>query len=190
MKTATLRSTDSNSSVQSDWRFLRSADLESSSSNVADASSTNEWAAKKYVWIPDENEGFIRGQIRQEQADGRLFIDLENGKHVAINRDETQRMNPPKFNKVEDMSELTFLNDASVLFNLKERYNAGLIYTYSGLFCVVINPYRSLPIYSDRILGLYRGKKRDQMPPHIFAVTGEAYRLMLQNREDQSILCT
>ena len=37
---------------------------------------------------------------------------------------------------------------------------------------------------------MYKGKKREQMPPHIFAIAGDAYRLMLQNREDQSILCT
>lgn len=37
-------------------------------------------------------------------------------------------MNPPKFEKVEDMADLTYLNDASVLHNLKQRYNAKLIY--------------------------------------------------------------
>jgi myosin protein heavy chain len=88
------------------------------------------------------------------------------------------------------MSELTCLNDASVLYNLKERYYSGLIYTYSGLFCVVVNPYKRLPIYTENVIEMYKGKKREQMPPHIFAIAGDAYRLMLQNREDQSILCT
>jgi myosin heavy subunit len=37
-------------------------------------------------------------------------------------------MNPPKFEKTEDMSNLTFLNDASVLHNLRARYAAMLIY--------------------------------------------------------------
>ncbi|MED6286786.1 Myosin-9 [Characodon lateralis] len=99
-------------------------------------------------------------------------------------------MNPPKFSKVEDMAELTCLNEASVLHNLKERYYSGLIYTYSGLFCVVINPYKYLPIYSEEIVNMYRGKKRHEMPPHIYAITDTAYRSMVQDREDQSILCT
>jgi myosin protein heavy chain len=178
-----------NNHDSSEMRYLRPSDINSKDS-VADATIANEWAAKKYVWIPDEQEGFIRGQIRQEQADGQLLVDLENGKRITIHKDDTQRVNPPKFSKVEDMSELTCLNDASVLFNLKERYYSGLIYTYSGLFCVVVNPYKRLPIYSENVVDMYKGKKREQMPPHIFAIAGDAYRLMLQNREDQSILCT
>jgi len=52
----------------------------------------------------------------------------ENGKKVKVNKDDIQKMNPPKFSKVEDMAELTCLNEASVLHNLKERYYSGLIY--------------------------------------------------------------
>uniref|UniRef100_A0A452TV67 Myosin heavy chain 14 n=1 Tax=Ursus maritimus TaxID=29073 RepID=A0A452TV67_URSMA len=90
------------------------------------------------------------------------------------------RMNPPKFSKAEDMAELTCLNEASVLHNLRERYYSGLIYTYSGLFCVVINPYKQLPIYTEAIVEMYRGKKRHEVPPHVYAVTEGAYRSMLQ----------
>jgi myosin protein heavy chain len=88
------------------------------------------------------------------------------------------------------MADLTCLNEASVLHNIKERYYSGLIYTYSGLFCVVVNPYKRLPIYTEKIIEIYKGKKRHEVPPHVFAITDIAYRSMLQDREDQSILCT
>merc|ERR1719342_1315334 len=115
---------------------------------------------------------------------------VDTGKRILVNRDDVQKMNPPKYDKQEDMADLTCLNEASVLHNIKERYYSGLIYTYSGLFCVVVNPYKRLPIYTEKIIEIYKGKKRHEVPPHVFAITDIAYRSMLQDREDQSILCT
>uniref|UniRef100_A0A4W3JUZ9 Myosin heavy chain 10 n=1 Tax=Callorhinchus milii TaxID=7868 RepID=A0A4W3JUZ9_CALMI len=149
-----------------------------------------DWTAKKLVWIPSERHGFEAASIRGEQGDEVVVELMENGKKAMVNKDDIQKMNPPKFSKVEDMAELTCLNEASVLYNLKDRYYSGLIYTYSGLFCVVINPYKNLPIYAEQIIEMYRGKKRHEMPPHIYAISESAYRSMLQDREDQSILCT
>lgn len=148
-----------------------------------------DWTAKKLVWVPSEKHGFEAASIKEEKGD-EVLIELENGKKMTISKDDVQKMNPPKFSKVEDMAELTCLNEASVLHNLRERYFSGLIYTYSGLFCVVVNPYKSLPIYSEKIIDMYKGKKRHEMPPHIYAIADNAYRSMLQDREDQSILCT
>merc|ERR1719284_1452070 len=107
----------------------------------------------------------------------------ETSKKMFVARDDLQKMNPPKYDKQEDMADLTCLNEASVLHNIKERY-------YSGLFCVVVNPYKRLPIYTEKIIEIYKGKKRHEVPPHVFAITDIAYRSMLQDREDQSILCT
>ncbi|XP_051569316.1 myosin-9-like isoform X2 [Myxocyprinus asiaticus] len=149
-----------------------------------------DWATKKLVWVPSERLGFEAGSVREEHGDEVMVELADSGKKVRVNKDDVQKMNPPKFSKVEDMAELTCLNEASVLHNLKERYYSGLIYTYSGLFCVVINPYKNLPIYSEEIVEMYKGKKRHEMPPHIYAITDTAYRSMMQDREDQSILCT
>ncbi|XP_005802858.2 myosin-9 isoform X2 [Xiphophorus maculatus] len=149
-----------------------------------------DWATKKLVWVPSERLGFEAGSIKEERGDECTVELADSGKKIKVNKDDIQKMNPPKFSKVEDMAELTCLNEASVLHNLKERYYSGLIYTYSGLFCVVINPYKNLPIYSEEIVEMYKGKKRHEMPPHIYAITDTAYRSMMQDREDQSILCT
>uniref|UniRef100_A0A8C2H8P0 Myosin, heavy chain 11b, smooth muscle n=1 Tax=Cyprinus carpio TaxID=7962 RepID=A0A8C2H8P0_CYPCA len=148
-----------------------------------------DWTTKKMVWIPSEREGFQSASIKEETGN-EVVVELDNGQKMTVSKDEIQKMNPPKFNKVEDMAALTCLNEASVLHNLRERYFSGLIYTYSGLFCVVVNPYKFLPIYSEKIIEMYKGKKRHEVPPHIYAVTDNAYRNMLQEREDQSILCT
>ncbi|XP_074511892.1 myosin-14-like [Sebastes fasciatus] len=167
-----------------DCKFL-SLDNDFRNSGVAQA----DWSAKKMVWIPSEREGFEAASVKEEKGD-EVVVQLSNGQKATINKDDIQKMNPPKFNKVEDMAALTFLNEASILQNLRERYFSSLIYTYSGLFCVVVNPYKMLPIYSEKIIEMYKGKKRHEVPPHIYSITDNAYRNMMQDREDQSILCT
>ena len=58
------------------------------------------------------------------------------------------------------MADLTFLGDACVLWNSVIRYKYELIYTYSGLFCIAINPYKRYPIYTLRTMEIYVGKRR------------------------------
>merc|ERR1712180_382270 len=100
------------------------------------------------------------------------------------------QVNPPKFEKCEDMVNLTYLNDASVFWNLKTRYQAKLIHTYSGLFVVVVNPYKRYPLYTHRVCKIYLGKRRNEVPPHLWAIAEGAYRNMLQNQKDNAMLIT
>merc|ERR1712117_389931 len=103
---------------------------------------------------------------------------------------QRMQVNPPKMEKFDDVSNMTYLNEASVLWNLKSRYVAKLIYTYSGLFCVVINPYKRYPIYTNRVVNIYIGKRRNEVPPHLFAISDGAYQQMMNNSKDQSMLIT
>ncbi|XP_057689879.1 myosin-10 isoform X6 [Corythoichthys intestinalis] len=174
-------------------RYLKSGVAPSTpapNTSVLSAAGQADWAAKRLVWVPSEKHGFEAASIKEERGDA-VEVELSDSQRLmTLSREEVQRMNPPRFSKVEDMADLTCLNEASVLHNLRERYYSGLIYTYSGLFCVVVNPYKNLPIYTENIVEMYRGKKRHEMPPHIYAISEAAYRSMLQDREDQSILCT
>ena len=103
---------------------------------------------------------------------------------------EIGRCNPPKFEKAEDMVDLTYLNDASVFWNLKTRYQAKLIHTYSGLFVVVVNPYKRYPLYTHRVCKIYLGKRRNECPPHLWAIAEGAYRNMLQTKKNNAMLIT
>lgn len=87
-----------------------------------------DWTAKRLVWVPSERHGFEAASVREERGDEVVVELAENGKKAMVNKDDIQKMNPPKFSKVEDMAELTCLNEASVLYNLKDRYYSGLIY--------------------------------------------------------------
>ncbi|XP_077276635.1 myosin heavy chain isoform X9 [Temnothorax americanus] len=150
---------------------------------------TKPYDAKKACWVPDEKEGYLLGEIKATKGDV-VSVGLPGGETKQFRKDQLSQVNPPKFEKAEDMADLTYLNEASVLHNLKQRYYAKLIYTYSGLFCVAINPYKRFPVYTHRCAKLYRGKRRSEVPPHIFAISDGAYVNMLTNSENQSMLIT
>jgi len=150
---------------------------------------TKPFDAKTSCWIPDHKEGFLKANITATKGDD-VTVTTENNEDKTVKKDAVQQMNPPKFFMLDDMANMTYLNEASVLHNLRSRYTNGFIYTYSGLFCVVINPYRRLPIYTQNVVSKYQGRRRTEMPPHLFAIADNAYRNMLVDRENQSMLIT
>merc|ERR1719210_1627157 len=116
-----------------------------------------------------------------ESNDGTKAVVMCGHEKKTFKSSEIGQVNPPKFEKCEDMANLTFLNDASVFWNLKVRFTAKLIYTYSGLFCIVVNPYKRYPIYTGTVVKMYLGKRINEVPPHLWAITETAYRNMLTN---------
>ncbi|KAI5957802.1 MYO1 [Candida theae] len=152
---------------------------------------------KNWVWVPNDKDLFTKGYITDYLGNGRCavsVVSLDNTNHVEsnveIDQSKLENCNPEKFNKCEDMAELTHLNEPSVVYNLYLRYMDDLIYTYSGLFLVAINPYKSLPIYDDSMVRKFRNQPTDKESPHIFAIAEATYRNLLSNKRDQSILVT
>merc|ERR1711863_27749 len=125
-----------------------------------------------------------------DNDDGTKAVVMCGHEKKTFKSSEIGQVNPPKFEQCEDMANLTFLNDASVFWNLKVRFCAKLIYTYSGLFCIVVNPYKRYPIYTGTVVKMYLGKRKNEVPPHLWAITETAYRSMLSNKHNQSMLIT
>merc|ERR1712183_1115054 len=155
---------------------------------------------KASVWIMDaKTHGYKEGLLESGEIStlGAEGADLSVKMTVAVGHEkftlkagEIGRVNPPKFEKCEEMVNLTYLNDASVFWNLKTRYQAKLIHTYSGLFVVVVNPYKRYPLYTHRVCKIYLGKRRNEVPPHLWAIPEGAYRNMLQNKKNNAMLIT
>ncbi|CAM9020097.1 unnamed protein product [Wickerhamomyces anomalus] len=144
---------------------------------MIDSSQDVESTARNWVWVPNENSVFKKGHIIENLDDNKVKVKFENN-------------TVSKFDKADDMAELTFLNEPSVLNNLERRYEDDLIYTYSGLFLVAINPYSKLPIYDDDYVKRYHNVPKEETKPHIFAETEETYQYLLRDKRDQSILVT
>nr|XP_013225694.1 LOW QUALITY PROTEIN: myosin-1B-like [Columba livia] len=145
--------------------------------------------AKSSVFVVHAKESYVKSTIQSREA-GKVTVKTEGGETLTVKDDQIFSMNPPKYDKIEDMAMMTHLHEPAVLYNLKERYAAWMIYTYSGLFCVTVNPYKWLPVYNPEVVLAYRGKKRQEAPPHIFSISDNAYQFMLTDRENQSILIT
>ncbi|XP_004376033.1 myosin-1 isoform X1 [Trichechus manatus latirostris] len=145
--------------------------------------------AKTSVFVVEPKESFVKATVQSKEG-GKVTVKTEGGATLTVKEDQIFPMNPPKFDKIEDMAMMTHLHEPAVLYNLKERYAAWMIYTYSGLFCVTVNPYKWLPVYNAEVVTAYRGKKRQEAPPHIFSISDNAYQFMLTDRENQSILIT
>ncbi|NWW00414.1 MYH1B protein, partial [Machaerirhynchus nigripectus] len=145
--------------------------------------------AKSSVFVVHAKESYVKSTV-QSREPGKITVKTEGGETLTVKEDQIFSMNPPKYDKIEDMAMMTHLHEPAVLYNLKERYAAWMIYTYSGLFCVTVNPYKWLPVYNPEVVLAYRGKKRQEAPPHIFSISDNAYQFMLTDRENQSILIT
>ncbi|KAI1675420.1 myosin type ii heavy protein [Pyrenophora tritici-repentis] len=150
----------------------------------------NDFSGKRYVWLRDPTTAFVRGWIVQDLPEGRILVQCDNGTQQDVDADAIDKVNPAKFDKADDMAELTHLNEPSVIHNLHMRYQADLIYTYSGLFLVTVNPYCPLPIYSREYINMYRGRSREETKPHIFAMADHAFRNLIEEGTNQSILVT
>jgi myosin protein heavy chain len=88
----------------------------------------NDFSGKRYVWLRDPTTAFVRGWVVEDLPEGRILVQCDNGTQQEVEADAVDKVNPAKFDKADDMAELTHLNEPSVIHNLHMRYQADLIY--------------------------------------------------------------
>jgi len=142
---------------------------------------------KSECWIADPELVYVHGKFSGEDP---CEVTTDNGNTVTLPKAEVLECNPPKFFKEEDMSNLSVLNRACVLYNLRSRYQVLQIYTYSGLFCICINPYKWLMVYTPIMRAHFRNRRRNEAPPHLYAVADGALQLLEMESKHQSSLIT
>jgi len=89
---------------------------------------------------------------------------------------------------VPDFVLLDILSEDALLENIRIRFKNDDIYTYIGDVIVSVNPFKKLNIYNTKDVENYRGRYKYERPPHIFAVSNDAYRNMCQNHDNQCII--
>ncbi|RCI02977.1 Myosin type-2 heavy chain 1, partial [Rhizopus stolonifer] len=96
--------------------------------------------------------------------------------------------NPPKMEYTDDLTNLSYLNEPSVLNTIRTRYMQRLIYTYSGIVLIAVNPFARVSLYDSDIVQQYSGRRRGELEPHLFAIAEDAYRCMIREQINQTIV--
>ncbi|XP_078288044.1 unconventional myosin-If-like [Rhinoraja longicauda] len=89
---------------------------------------------------------------------------------------------------VDDMVLLTKITDDAIVANLKKRYMDDYIFTYIGPVLISINPFKTMPYFTEREVELYQGAAQYENPPHIYALADNMYRNMMIDGEDQCVI--
>ena len=92
--------------------------------------------------------------------------------------------------ELDDLIQLKDLSEFALLYKLRMRYNSGKIYTRVGAVLVAVNPYQSLPIFSEETIMEYVEHEGDarELDPHVFGIASCAYTLLLESGVNQAFL--
>ncbi|MEE6476449.1 hypothetical protein FKM82_011082 [Ascaphus truei] len=144
----------------------------------------------KPVWAPHPTDGFQLGNIVDIGPDSLTIEPLNQTKKTflaAINQVFPAEEDTTKH--VEDNCSLMYLNEATLLHNIKVRYSKDKIYTYVANILIAVNPYFDLPkLYSSECIKQYRGKSLGTLPPHVYAIADKTFRDMKVLKMSQSII--
>uniref|UniRef100_A0A4W5KE23 Myosin XVIIIAa n=1 Tax=Hucho hucho TaxID=62062 RepID=A0A4W5KE23_9TELE len=150
------------------------------------------WYGTEKVWLVHKDGFSLATLLKTEPGslpEGKVKIRLESdGSLLDVDEDDVEKANPPLFDRVEDLSSLQYLNESSVMHSLRQRYGGNLIHTHAGPNMVVINPISAPSMYSEKVMHMFKGCRREDTAPHIYGVAQSAYRNLLTTRQDQSIV--
>lgn len=144
----------------------------------------------KPVWAPHPTDGFQLGTIIDIGADALTIEPLnKKGKSFLAPMSQVFPAEDDVNKHVDDNCSLMYLNEATLLNNVRVRYSKDHIYTYVANILIAVNPYFDIPkLYGPESIKSYRGKSLGTLPPHVYAIADKAYRDMKVLKMSQSII--
>ncbi|XP_074045202.1 unconventional myosin-XVIIIa isoform X6 [Macrotis lagotis] len=150
------------------------------------------WHETEKVWLVHQDGFSLASQLKSEELslpEGKVRVKLDHdGTILDVDEDDVEKANAPSCERLEDLASLVYLNESSVLHTLRQRYGASLLHTYAGPSLLILSPRGAPAMYSEKVMHMFKGCRREEMAPHIYTVAQTAYRTMLMNRQDQSIV--
>ncbi|KAG7594707.1 IQ motif EF-hand binding site [Arabidopsis thaliana x Arabidopsis arenosa] len=150
-------------------------------------SDTSAYARKKVLqfWVQLPNGNWELGKIVSTSGEESVIV-VPEGKVLKVRSETLVPANPDILDGVDDLMQLSYLNEPAVLYNLEYRYNQDMIYTKAGPVLVAVNPFKEVPLYGNRNIEAYR--KRSNESPHVYAIADTAIREMIRDEVNQSII--
>ncbi|RKP25431.1 P-loop containing nucleoside triphosphate hydrolase protein [Syncephalis pseudoplumigaleata] len=163
------------------------------------------------VWVPHAEEGWQLATIQSrelteahitletravtgdERTNPRMHMHAVPASPRFLGQDAQNTELPPLRNPkvldgADDLTSLSYLHEPAVLNNVRIRYAAHNIYTYSGIVLIAMNPFQRVQLYAPELMTAYSGKRRGELEPHLFAIAEEAFRDMIQEQRDETIV--
>uniref|UniRef100_A0A671KZL6 Unconventional myosin-VI n=1 Tax=Sinocyclocheilus anshuiensis TaxID=1608454 RepID=A0A671KZL6_9TELE len=144
----------------------------------------------KPVWAPHPTDGFQLGMIVDIGTDALTIEPLnQRGKTFLAPINQVFPAEDDVNKHVEDNCSLMYLNEATLLNNIRVCYSKDLIYTSVANILIAVNPYFDIPkLYSPETIKSYQGRSLGTLPPHVYAIADKAYRDMRVLKMSQSII--
>ncbi|KAG7015245.1 Myosin-2 [Cucurbita argyrosperma subsp. argyrosperma] len=140
---------------------------------------------KLHVWCQLPNGQWELGTI-QSSTGAEASVMLSNKKVIKISTVDLLPANPDIIEGVDDLVQLGFLNEPSVLHSLHRRFSQDKIYSNAGSVLIAFNPLKDIKQYGKEFIEAYRQRVINN--PHVYATTDAAYSGMLRDEVNQSII--
>ncbi|KAK2408469.1 P-loop containing nucleoside triphosphate hydrolase superfamily protein [Trifolium repens] len=140
---------------------------------------------KLRVWCRQPRGQWELGSIQSTSGE-EASVSLSNGKVLKMFRSELVPANPDILEGADDLIKIAYLNEPSVLHNLRFRYSREMIYSKAGPVLIALNPFKDLQIYGNNHVSSYRQQSVDT--PHVYGMVDAAYNQMMRDEVNQSII--
>nr|BAL60532.2 myosin VIII [Marchantia polymorpha] len=166
-----------------------------SSSNAA-AASSRKWKDESLaglkknsrVWCLTPEKIWTLGLIHSTK-DTESVVRTLDGQLLKAATPTILPANPDILEGVDDLVQLSYLNEPAVLHNLEFRYAQDKIYTKAGPVLIAINPFKKVPIYTPDLVYAYRQPKAESsLGPHVYVTADCAYGAMVKDGVNQAII--
>ena len=155
----------------------------------------------KWCWVSHDTEAYVEAKFIKSNKDGSMEVEPKGGSVVTIKpaevRDLTEKLRDIYIQRMsdiageyDDMVRMSDVNEATILRNLKLRFNNDRIYTNIGTILVAMNPFKKIEgIYSEaRVQEHLATTPGDASDPHVFQTASAAYLGVRGERIDQAII--